>query len=72
MEWNMEKTFSMVWKVFSMEWIWNEIKLPVRLWNMEKLFFIPHHALSRYAWIAHYVFLILLMGLNFFFNGKKW
>ena len=30
-------------KIFSMEWKWNERKLPV--WNMEKSSFIPYHAL---------------------------
>ena len=42
----MEENFSMEWKIYSMEWKWNERKLPV--WNMEKLSSIPfpsYHAL---------------------------
>ena len=31
----MEKKFSMEWKIFSMEWIWNGKKFAVS--NMEKL-----------------------------------
>ena len=41
MEWNKEENFSMEWKIFGMEWKWNERKLPV--WNMEKSFSIPFH-----------------------------
>ena len=42
MEWNIEENFSMEWKIFGMEWKWNERKLPV--WNMEKSSSIPYHA----------------------------
>ena len=37
MEWNME------WKIFGMEWKWNEKKLPV--WNMEKSSSILFHSI---------------------------
>ena len=43
MKWNMEENSSiewnMEWKIFSMEWKWNERKLSV--WNMEKSSSIP-------------------------------
>ena len=37
MEWNTE------WKIFSIEWKWNEKKLSV--WNMEKSSSIPFHTM---------------------------
>ena len=54
MEWNMEETFSMEWKIFSVDWKWNGRKLPV--WSVEKSSSIPYHALlgtvSIYSFIA--------------------
>ena len=44
MEENFSMGWNMEWKTFSMEWKWNERKLP--LWNMEKSSSIPYHALS--------------------------
>ena len=48
MKWNMEENFSvelnMKCKIFSMKWKWNGRKLPV--WNMEKSYSIPYHALK--------------------------
>ena len=41
MEWNMEESFSMEWKIISMEWK----KLPK--WNMEKSSSIPYQVLIQ-------------------------
>ena len=53
MEWTMEENSSMEWnmksKIFSMEWKWNGIKLPV--WNMEKSFSISFHTMPC-VWVG--------------------
>ena len=43
MEWNMENNFSMEWKIFSVEWIWNGKNFAE--WNMEKSSSIPFHSM---------------------------